>query len=92
VTHRYTIMVGGTIIAGRDRRDASAIAWAMDTVIADGFLAQLKPSEAPGKRSGAAPGTGQTRPLGTVCQYVLLKTILPRCQSWLGFGGRGGCS
>ena len=34
----------------------------------------------------------QTRPFGTVCQYVLLNTILPRCQSWLGLGGRGGCS
>jgi predicted amidohydrolase YtcJ len=36
VTHRYTILVGGTIISGQDRPDASAIAWAMDTVIALG--------------------------------------------------------
>ncbi len=37
-------------------------------------------------------GEGQTRPFGTVCQYVLLKTILPRCHSWFGFGGFGGWS
>lgn len=35
----------------------------------------------------AAVPAGQTRTLGTVCQYVLLKTILPWCQSWFGFGG-----
>ena len=33
-----------------------------------------------------------TLPFGTVCQYVLLNTIFPRCQSWFGFGGLGGCS
>ena len=50
----------------------------------------------PGKGPGRGPETGrrprQTRPFGTVCQYVLLKTILPRCQSWFGLGGLGGWS
>jgi hypothetical protein len=36
MTHRYTLLVGGTIISGRDEPDASAIAWAEDTVIALG--------------------------------------------------------
>ena len=36
MTHRYTILIGGTVIAGRDEPDASAIAWAEDTVIALG--------------------------------------------------------
>lgn len=41
----------------------------------------------------AASAVGcQTRPLGTVWKYVLLKTIFPRCQMALGFGGLGGWS
>jgi len=36
VTHRYTLLVGGTIISGLDAPDVSAIAWAEDTVIALG--------------------------------------------------------
>jgi len=36
VTHRYTLLVGGIVISGRDERDASAIAWAEGTVIALG--------------------------------------------------------
>jgi predicted amidohydrolase YtcJ len=36
VTHRYTLLIGGTVISGRDEPDASAIAWAADTVIALG--------------------------------------------------------
>jgi hypothetical protein len=36
VTHRYTLLVGGTVISGRDEPDVSAIAWAADTVIALG--------------------------------------------------------
>jgi predicted amidohydrolase YtcJ len=36
VTHRYTLLVGGTVISGRDEPDSSAIAWAVDTVIALG--------------------------------------------------------
>jgi predicted amidohydrolase YtcJ len=36
VTHRYTLLVGGTVIVGRDEPDVSAIAWAADTVIALG--------------------------------------------------------
>jgi predicted amidohydrolase YtcJ len=42
VTHRYTILVGGTVIPGRDQPDASAIAWAMDTVIALGTDADVR--------------------------------------------------
>src|SRR4051794_26207835 len=55
-------------------------------------------SETPGPGKGPSRGSElgrlsrQTRPLGTVCQYVLLKTILPRCQMWFGLGGVGGCS
>ncbi len=45
-----------------------------------------------GGRSRPSAAVGQTRPLGTVCQYVLLKTILPRCQTLFGFGGLGGWS
>jgi predicted amidohydrolase YtcJ len=36
VTHRYTLLIGGTVILGRDEPDVSAIAWAADTVIALG--------------------------------------------------------
>jgi predicted amidohydrolase YtcJ len=36
VTHEYTLLVGGTVLRGGDRPDASAIAWAADTVIAVG--------------------------------------------------------
>jgi predicted amidohydrolase YtcJ len=36
VTHLYTLLVGGTVITGRDEPDVSAIAWAADTVIALG--------------------------------------------------------
>lgn len=36
MTHRYTLLIGGTVISGRDEPDASAIAWAADTVIALG--------------------------------------------------------
>jgi len=36
VTHRYTLLIGGTVISGRDEPDVSAIAWAADTVIALG--------------------------------------------------------
>lgn len=36
MTHRYTLLVGGTVISGRDEPDSSAIAWAVDTVIALG--------------------------------------------------------
>jgi predicted amidohydrolase YtcJ len=36
VTHRYTLLIGGTVISGRDEPDSSAIAWAVDTVIALG--------------------------------------------------------
>jgi predicted amidohydrolase YtcJ len=36
VTHRYTRLIGATHLSGRDEPDASAIAWAADTVIALG--------------------------------------------------------
>jgi predicted amidohydrolase YtcJ len=36
VTHRYTLLIRGTVISGRDEADVSAIAWAADTVIALG--------------------------------------------------------
>lgn len=36
MTHLYTLLVGGTVIPGGDKPDASAIAWAADTVIAIG--------------------------------------------------------
>ena len=36
MTHLYTLLIGGTVISGRDEPDASAIAWAADTVIALG--------------------------------------------------------
>ena len=36
MTHRYTLLIGGTVITGRDEPDVSAIAWAADTVIALG--------------------------------------------------------
>jgi len=36
VTHQYTLLVNGAIITGRGAPDASAIAWAGDTVIAVG--------------------------------------------------------
>jgi predicted amidohydrolase YtcJ len=36
MSHRYTLLIGGIVISGRDEPDASAIAWAADTVIALG--------------------------------------------------------
>ena len=36
MTHLYTLLLGGTVITGRDEPDVSAIAWAADTVIALG--------------------------------------------------------
>jgi predicted amidohydrolase YtcJ len=36
VTHRYTVLIRGTVISGRDEPDVTAIAWAADTVIALG--------------------------------------------------------
>jgi predicted amidohydrolase YtcJ len=36
VTHLYTLLIRGTVIAGRDEPEASAIAWAADTIIALG--------------------------------------------------------
>jgi imidazolonepropionase-like amidohydrolase len=36
VTHLYTLLVGGTVIPGRDAPDATAIAWADGTVLAIG--------------------------------------------------------
>jgi predicted amidohydrolase YtcJ len=36
MTHRYTLLIRGTVISGRDQPDVSAIAWAADTVIALG--------------------------------------------------------
>ena len=36
MTHRYTLLIRGTVISGRDEPDVSAIAWAADTVIALG--------------------------------------------------------
>ena len=33
MTHEYTILFGGTVIPGGDKADASAIAWAHDTVL-----------------------------------------------------------
>lgn len=36
MTHAYTLLVHATVITGRDEPDASAIAWAGDTVIAIG--------------------------------------------------------
>jgi predicted amidohydrolase YtcJ len=36
VTHRYTLLIRGTVISGRGEPDVSAIAWAADTVIALG--------------------------------------------------------
>jgi hypothetical protein len=36
LTHFYTLLLGGTVISGRDEPDATAIAWTADTVIALG--------------------------------------------------------
>ena len=36
MTHRYTILIRGIVISGRDEPDVSAVAWAEDTVIALG--------------------------------------------------------
>lgn len=36
MTHRYTLLIGGTVIPGGGEADATAIAWAGDTVLAIG--------------------------------------------------------
>jgi predicted amidohydrolase YtcJ len=42
VTHEYTILVGGIVIPGGSAPDASAIAWAADTVLAVGTDAEVR--------------------------------------------------
>ena len=42
VTHRYTILVGGTVIPGHDAPAVTAIAWAGDTVIGLGSDDELR--------------------------------------------------
>ena len=41
MTHRYTLLVGGTILPGGDEPEATALAWAEDTVIAIGSDAAI---------------------------------------------------
>ena len=36
MTHKYTLLIRGTVISGRDEPDVTAIAWAAETVIALG--------------------------------------------------------
>jgi hypothetical protein len=36
VTHEYTLLVGGTVMAGAGMEHATAIAWAADTILAIG--------------------------------------------------------
>ncbi len=36
MTHEYTVLVAGTVLAGRGRPPATAIAWAADTILAIG--------------------------------------------------------
>lgn len=36
MTHEYRILTGGTVVRGPDQADATAIAWAEDTIIAIG--------------------------------------------------------
>ena len=78
------------------RSGAVRAAW---VIISDTSWSQLGlPGARPHGRSARARGPSDTkrgaasvavrlRPFGTVCQYVLLNTTLPRCQSWFGFGG-----
>jgi predicted amidohydrolase YtcJ len=42
VTHEYTLLVGGTVIAGGSAPDAEAIAWAADTILALGSEAEVR--------------------------------------------------
>jgi RNA polymerase sigma-70 factor (ECF subfamily) len=42
VTHEYTLLVGGTILAGLDQPPVSAMAWAAGTVIALGTEEQIR--------------------------------------------------
>lgn len=42
MTHEYTILVGGRILTGADRPQASAIGWAAGTVIALGSEAEVR--------------------------------------------------
>ena len=58
----------------------------------DRRMARGAPRLAERRGSRESDPMGQTRPFGTVWKYVLLKTILPRCQRAFGFGGFGGWS
>ncbi len=42
MTHRYTILIRGVVISGRDEPDVSAVAWAEDTVIALGSDVEVR--------------------------------------------------
>ena len=42
MTHEYVLLVGGTVVRGGGAPDASAIAWAADTVIAIGTDAEVR--------------------------------------------------
>lgn len=41
MTHEYTLLVGGVVIAGGGRPDAQALAWALDTVLAIGSVEEV---------------------------------------------------
>ena len=42
MTHTYTLLIGGIVIAGSGRTDATAVAWAEDTVLAIGTDAEVR--------------------------------------------------
>jgi predicted amidohydrolase YtcJ len=42
MTHEYTLLVGGVVLPGADGPDATAIAWAGDTVLAIGSDAEVR--------------------------------------------------
>ncbi len=42
MTHLYVILVGGTVIRGRSAPDATALAWAGDTVLAIGTDEEMR--------------------------------------------------
>jgi len=71
VTHEYTLLLGGVVIPGGGEPEATAIAWAEDTVLAIGTDAAVRSISHGGSRIGYLHGA-LVEPLGDVADARLV--------------------